>query len=154
MRFRATIERERADRPRRVVLPDDVVDALGLTTTTTVIGTMAGVAFDRQAVKPLGRGRGWFVDVTGRVCTKAKVDTGDLIDVDLEVVGEEVPPDLAAAIAADEHAQAWWDGASASKRRQAVTSVEKAKTEATRAKRVAEHVKLTSDFQRLRTSQR
>jgi hypothetical protein len=151
LRFRATIERARDDRPRRVVLPADVVDALALTTTTTVIGTMAGVAFDRQAVKPIPRG-GWFVDVTGRVCTKAKVDTGDVIDVELEVIGEEVPPDLAAAIAADEHAQAWWDGASASKRRQAVNSVEKAKTPATRAKRIADHVKLTSDFQRLRTT--
>jgi hypothetical protein len=46
LRFRATIERERPERPRRVLLPDDVVDALGLTTTTTVIGTMAGVAFE------------------------------------------------------------------------------------------------------------
>ena len=151
MRFRATVEREHPDRPRRIVLPVDVVEALGLTKTTTVIGTMAGVAFDRQAVKPI-RGGGWFVDVTGRVCTKAKIDTGDVIDVELEVIGEEVPPDLAAAIAADEHAQAWWDGASASKRRQAVNSVEKAKTPATRAKRIAEHVKLTSDFQRLRTT--
>ena len=131
------------------MLPDDVVDELELTATTTVIGTMAGVAFDRQAVKPV-RGGGWFVDVTGRTCTKAEIDTGDEIEVELEVIGEELPHDLAAAIAADEHAQAWWDGASASKRRQAVNSVEKAKTEATRAKRIADHVKLTSDFQRAR----
>ncbi|HEX4905071.1 MAG TPA: hypothetical protein VFU93_06450 [Acidimicrobiales bacterium] len=46
MRFRAAIQRD-GDRPRFVLLPDDVVDALGLTSTTTVIGTMAGVAFDR-----------------------------------------------------------------------------------------------------------
>ena len=153
MHFRATVERGHPDHPRYAVLPDDVVEAFGLTKTTTVIGTMAGVAINRQAVKPV-RGGGWFVDVTAPVCKKAKIDTGDVIDIELEVVGEELPPDLAAAIAADEHAQAWWDSASPSKRRQAVNSVEKAKTDATRAKRIAEHVKLTSDFQRWRTTPR
>ena len=148
--FRAVVARDGPDTPRYVVLPDDVVEALGLTTTTTVIGTMAGVALDRQAAK---RRRGsWYVDVTARTCTKASIDVGDVIEVELEVVGEPCPPDLAAAIAADPDSQAWWDGASASKRRQAVNSVEKAKTAATRAKRIADHVAATADWHR-RTTQ-
>lgn len=102
-------------------------------------------------MKPI-RGGGWFVDVTASVCKKAKIDTGDVIEIELEVIGEALPADLAAAIAADEHAQAWWDGASPSKRRQSVNMVEKAKSPATRAKRIAEHVTLTSDFQLWRTS--
>ena len=148
--FRATVERT-GDRPRFVRLPSDVVDALGLTATTTVVGTMAGVPIDRQAAKPLPRGAGWFVDVTVRVCERAAVDVGDVIEVELEVIGEEVPADLAAAIAADPDAAAWWAGASASKRRQAVNTVEKAKTDATRSKRIAEHVAATADWHR-RTS--
>lgn len=148
--FRAVIRRDGSS-PRYVELPPEVVAELGLTATTTVIGTMAGVPIDRQAVKPRGRGRGWYVDVTVRTCQKAGVDAGDVIDVELEVIGEPVPSDLAAAIAADPDAQAWWDGASASKRRQAVNAVEKAKTPATRAKRIAEHVAATADWHR-RTS--
>ena len=112
---------------------------------------MAGVTIDRQAAKPLPRGAGWFVDVTARVCQQAKVDAGDVIDVELEVIGEELAADLAAAIAADPHAQSWWDGASASKRRQMVNMVEKAKSPATRAKRIAELVALTSGHQRGRS---
>lgn len=110
---------------------------------------MAGVPIDRQAVKPIPGG-GWFVDVTTRVCSKAKIDTGDVIEVELEVIGESVAPDLASAIAADPEAQAWWDQASDSKRRQMVNMVEKAKTPATRAKRIAELVELTSTHQRAR----
>jgi hypothetical protein len=150
--FRATVERGRPDQPRYVVLPDDIADVLGLERTTTVIGSVAGAPIVRQAVKKVRGGASWFLDVTAAQVKKAGIETGDVVEVELEVVGEELPADLAAALAANPHAQAWWESARPSQRRQAVNSVEKAKSAETRARRIDSLINEVADFHRWRTS--
>jgi hypothetical protein len=146
--FDARVERGRPDQPRYVVVPDAVVTTLGIKATATVSGTIAGITFSRQAIKPMGRSGGWFLDVTAPVAKKAKIDAGHVVEVRVRRESEDCPLDLAAALAADPAAEAWWSGATAQKRRQMVNDVEKAKKPETRAARIEKWVQLVSDWQR------
>ena len=74
----------------------------------------------------------------------AGVLAGDQVDVDIELDTEQrvldVPGDLAAAIAADSAAQAFWDSLSYSRRRRIVLSVDGAKSAETRDRRIVKSV--------------
>ncbi|HUR49219.1 MAG TPA: YdeI/OmpD-associated family protein [Acidimicrobiales bacterium] len=138
-RFRAQIERKHPELPRYALLPDAAVRALGLTATTTVDGSIAGVPITRKAVKPWGDGR-WFIDVTQPTCTKAGIDKGDEVDFELRVVSEAPPDDLVEALAASPTASAVWDRLTPSPRRQVVNDILRAKKPETRAKRIADYI--------------
>ena len=139
-RFRAPVERKAPDLPRYAVLPSKAVAVLGLTKTATVDGSIAGAPITRKAVKPMGDGR-WFMDVTQPTCSKAGIDTGDVVEFELRRVSEEPPADLVEALAASQIASAVWDRLTASPRRQVVNDILRAKKPETRAKRIADYVK-------------
>jgi hypothetical protein len=75
---------------------------------------------------------------------RAGVSAGDNVEVELELDTTprevELPGDLAAALAAAPDAQRTWDGLSYSNRRWHVESVEGARTDETRQRRIAKSV--------------
>lgn len=121
-----------------VVVPEDVVAAFGRGKRVPVVVTIDGGYEYRNTIASMG---GQFLlsfnaqtrQATGR-------GAGDEIDVRLDVDDEprvvEVPPDLAAALGADEVAKAAWDALSYSHERAHAESITGAKAEATRARRV------------------
>ena len=139
-RFKAKVQRKADDLPRYAVLPAKAAEALGMTKTATVDGTIAGTPITRKAVKPMGDGR-WFIDVTQPTCAKAGIDTGDTVEFELRRVSEEPPEDLVEALAASPVASAVWDRLTASPRRQVVNDLLRAKKPETRAKRIADYIK-------------
>lgn len=122
-----------------IPVPEDVVLAFGRGKRVPVTVTIGGHAF-RTTISPY-RG-GYWVGVSKQNRDAARVEAGEPVDVELVVDDAprtvEVPADLAAALAAGGPAVAGaWAALSPSKQRAHVLAVEGAKTEATRARRVA-----------------
>lgn len=138
-RFSAVLEAGRGG-GAFVVLPADVLAALGGGSRFRVTGVLNGVPFDSSTMALGG----------GRVCLglhkatrqAAGVEVGDTVDLEVERDDRprelEVPQDLQAALGADPAAATAFDRLSFSHRREYVQWITTAKRAETRARRVAE----------------
>lgn len=120
-------------------VPEDVVTGLGRGKRVPVVVTINGHRY-RGSIAPYSGG--YWVGVSAANRAAAGIEAGEPVEVDLAVDDAprtvEVPPDLAAALAAGGPAVAEaWAGLSYSKQRAHVLAVEGAKTDATRERRVA-----------------
>jgi hypothetical protein len=142
MRFRATLQLEgRTATGLRV--PPEVVEALGGGKRPPVTVTINGYSY-RNTIAVYGDV--YMLGVSAEHRAAAGVSAGDELDVELQLDTAprevEVPEDLAAALAGEPEARAFYDGLSYSNRRWYVLSVEGAKTAETRQRRVAKAVEM------------
>lgn len=122
-------------------LSDDVVAALGSGRRPAVTVTINGHSY-RSSVAVMN-GENW-ISVSAENRATAGVSGGDEVDVEIQPDTAprtvEVPPDLAAALDAEPTARATFDGLSYSNQRWHVLSVESAKSDETRQRRIAKSV--------------
>lgn len=122
-------------------VPPEVVDTLGAGKRPAVTVTVGGHTY-RSTVAVMG-GR-YMLPLSAENRTAAGLSAGDAADVELELDTAprvvEVPADLAAALDAEPAARAAFDALNYSNQRRHTLSVEGAKTEATRTRRVAKVV--------------
>jgi hypothetical protein len=122
-----------------VELPADVISALG-GTRVRVNGTLNGVAFSSNTM-PIGGGRACLgVHKATREAAGATFGHRVIVEMERDDAPRqlEIPPELAAALGADEAAQNSFDRLAFSHRREFATFVGEAKRPETRARRVAE----------------
>lgn len=135
MRFRATVELN-GKTATGIEVPEAVVDALG-TSRRPAVRVTIGDHIYRSTVARMG-GR-FLLPVSAEVRAAAGVAAGDEVDVELEADDAprtvQVPPDLAAALQGGPRTR--FDALSYSNQRRHVLAVEGAKTDATRARRIA-----------------
>lgn len=120
-----------------IQVPNEVVTALGSSRKPAVRATINGFTY-RTSVASMG---GVFMlGVSNDVRQKAGVEAGQEVDVDLELDTEPreivVPPDLAAALAADDTARRAFEALSYSNKRRIVEPIEAAKAAETRQRRI------------------
>lgn len=124
-------------------VPDAVVDELGGGKHPKVVVTVNGYAYRTSIARMGGR---YMVPVSAERRMAAGVQAGDVFDVALELDTApreaEVPDDLAAALAADPAAKAFFDTLSHSAKSWHVLQVTGAKKPETRANRVRKSVEL------------
>jgi len=140
MRFRTTIlQGDKTATGIRV--PDEVVEALGSGKRPPVRITIHGYTY-RNTVAVMGGE--YMVGVSAEHRAGAGVAGGDEVDVDIELDTTPrevtVPADFAAALAAEPAAQRTFDGLSYSNKGWHVLSIEGAKTDETRQRRIAKSV--------------
>jgi len=127
-------------------IPDEVVAELGGGGRPKVLATVNGREFRTSIAKMGGE---YWLGVSAERRAEAGVAAGDVVDLDVVLDTQErtidVPEDLAAALAKEPAAQAFFDGLSFSNKRYHVEQVTGAKTEATRERRVAKAVQLLSE---------
>lgn len=140
MRFRATLETE-GKTATGINVPAEVVEALGAGKRPRVTVTINGHTY-RSSVAVLG-GR-YMLGVSAENRAAAGVEGGQAVEIDLELDTAPrevtVPPDFAAALAAEPAAQATFDGLSYSNRSWHVLQIDGAKTDETRQRRIAKSV--------------
>lgn len=140
MRFETTIELG-GKTATGFEVPDEIVEALGAGKRPAVSVTVGGHTY-RSTVAVMG-GR-YLVPLSAENRAAAGLAAGDNVEVEIEVDTAErvldVPEDLAAAIAADAGAQAFWDSISYSRRRRIVLAVDGAKAAETRLRRIEKSV--------------
>jgi len=135
---KATFDSE-AGKNVAIVVPDEIVAAFGRGKRVPVVVTIDGGYQYRNTIASMG---GQFL-ISFNAETRAATGrgAGDDVEVRLDVDDAprvvEVPDDLAAELARDATAKAAWDKLSFSHQRAHAESIIGAKTEATRAKRVA-----------------
>lgn len=140
MRFRATLEQS-GKTATGVEVPPTVVEGLGAGKRPAVNVTINGHSYRSSIASMDGR---FMLGVSAENREKARVAAGDVIDVDVEVDTAprviSVPEDLATALRKDPKAKATFDALSYSNRRWHVESIEGAKTEETRQRRIAKSI--------------
>ena len=140
MRFRTTIE-QGGKTATGIRVPDDVVEALGSGKRPAVKVTINGFTY-RSTVAVMGGV--YMVGVSAENRAGAGVSGGDEVDVEIELDTAPrevtVPPDFAAALAAEPTAQDTFDGLSYSNKSWHVLQIEGAKTDETRQRRIAKSV--------------
>jgi hypothetical protein len=127
-----------------VVVPEEVGERLGVRGRTSVKGTIDGRPFSNQ-VMPYGVGaqRQLLMVVNTAVRRTLGKVAGDTVTFELErdprsrSAAVLVPPELAAALAADPEALAAWDALSPSHRREHAEAIAEAKRPETKERRVA-----------------
>jgi hypothetical protein len=127
-------------------VPDEVVAALGPSRKPAVSVTLNGYTY-RSTVASMG-GR-FMVGVSAEVRAWSGVKGGDTLDVEIVLDTAprvlEIPPDFAAALAAEPAAQAAFDKLSYSNKRRHTMPIEDAKTLETRVRRIEKSVAALKD---------
>jgi hypothetical protein len=122
-------------------VPDAVVEQLGAGKRPRVHVTINGYAY-RSTVAPMGGD--FMLPVSADVRGRAGVQAGDEVEVRLELDTAPrtvtVPPDFADALASDPAAQDLFNTLSYSNKQRFVLSVEGAKSDETRRRRIAKAV--------------
>jgi hypothetical protein len=119
-------------------IPDDVVETLGGGKRPKVVATVNGHTW-RSSIARMG-GEFWLgMSMDNRA--RAGVAAGDVLGLELELDTAkreiDVPEDLAAELATDPQAKAFWDGMSYSNQRWHAEQITGAKQAETRVRRVA-----------------
>ncbi|HZX01556.1 YdeI/OmpD-associated family protein [Kribbella sp.] len=122
-------------------VPESIVEALGGGGRPKVSATVNGFTFRTSIARMGGR---YLLGVSAERRTEAGIAAGDVLDVEVELDTAprelDVPEPLAAALAADDEAKAFWDTLSYSNRQWHVLQVTSAKTDATRERRIEKSV--------------
>lgn len=137
MRFQAVLRLDGAT-ATGIVVPPEVVDALGGGGRIPVRATVGGVEYPSTIAMRAGEAK---LPVSADIRAQAGIAAGDEVAVDLVRDDQPrtvaVPGDLAEALAAVQGARERFDALSVSNRKRHVLAVEGAKAADTRARRVA-----------------
>ena len=140
MRFRATIERG-GTTATGVEVPEEVVESLGSGRRPKVRVKINGYTY-RTSVASMG-GR-FMLAISAEVRERADVAAGDQVDIYLELDADPrevaVPDDFQRALATDAHARTVFEGLSYSRKQRHVLSIEGAKTDETRQRRIGKAI--------------
>ena len=140
MRFRTTLQLE-GKTATGFRVPPEVVEALGQGKRPPVSVTINGYTY-RSTIAAYGDV--FMLPLAAENRAGAGVKAGDELDVDLELDAAPrdvaVPPDFAAALDADPAARRTFDGLSNSNKKWHVLSIEGAKTDETRQRRIGKSV--------------
>ncbi len=125
------LERKDPRLPRFLVVPTRLLQGWQLVGTTVVEATVNGVAVGRRTLKRWDPDR-WFVELTQPICERAGIDTGDRVNLTLELVSDELPSELAMLLSSNRRAQAAWGRLTAAQQRMLREEVFAAKSADTR----------------------
>ena len=140
MRFRTRVEQS-GKTATGIAVPETVVKGLGAGKRPPVRVTINGYTYRSTVATMDGR---FMIGVSAEHRAAAKVAGGDTVDVDVELDTAPrdvaVPKDLAAALRKDAKAKATFDALSYSNKNWHVQSIDGAKTDETRQRRIAKSI--------------
>jgi hypothetical protein len=133
----STVEHKHQGLPRFICVQMVKVDPWKLQRTTTVEVTMNGVDIGRRSLKRWDDRNCWWMDLSNEACRKARVETGDRVQLSLKLTSEELPEELDQLLKRNARARACWEQLTPGQKRMLREEVLAAKQPATRARRAA-----------------
>ncbi|HEV8367105.1 MAG TPA: hypothetical protein VGQ39_04060, partial [Pyrinomonadaceae bacterium] len=79
---------------RLATIPLEKVASWKLDQTTDVEGTINGVEAGRRSMKRWDDRNCWWIDLPDPLCKKAKIDTGDSVELQIWLASEDLPEEL------------------------------------------------------------
>jgi hypothetical protein len=137
LKVKSTIEHKHKGLPRFVCVPLAKVDPWKLQETTTIEVTMNGVNIGRRSLKRWDDRECWWIDLSNEACRKARVETGDRVQLSLKLASEELPEELDQLLKRNPGARARWEQLTPGQKRMLREEVLAAKQATTRARRAA-----------------
>ena len=128
------IERKRGEMAGFVAVQARRLEPWGLTATTTVEGTLDGVAIGRRSLRRRDEDS-WFIELPGPLFEAIGRDAGDRATLVITVASEDLPQELQKLIDSVPEARARWEGRTTAQKRMLREEVLEARTGATRERR-------------------
>jgi hypothetical protein len=125
---------------RLATIPLEKVAAWKLDQTTVVEGTVNGVEFGRRSMKRWDDRNCWWIDLPDPLCKKAKIDTGDEVELVISLASEDLPEELQQILTENKSAKARWDKLTTAQQRMMREEVFAAKSSAARQRRAAKYL--------------
>ncbi|WP_379137430.1 YdeI/OmpD-associated family protein [Paenibacillus sp. sgz500958] len=145
MKFRAEVQLA-GKTATGIQVPDDIVEGLGAGKKPAVKVTIGGHSY-RSTIATMG-GK-YMLPLSAENRNAAGVSAGEEVEVEVELDSAprelEIPADFAAALQGEAAAQAFFEGLSYSNKRRIVLSIEGAKTEETRQRRISKSVDMLKE---------
>lgn len=120
---------------RLVTIPLNDIAPWKLTATTTVEGTINGVDLGRRSLKRWDDRNCWWIDLPEPLCKKAKLETGDDVQLTIRLASEDLPEELQELLKTNAAAKANWEKLTQPQQRMLREDVFSAKTSAARRRR-------------------
>ncbi len=120
---------------RLVTIPLDEINPWKLTATTTVEGTINGIELGRRSMKRWDERNCWWIDLPDPLCKKAKLETGDEVELTIRLASEDLPAELQDLLTSNPAAKARWEKLTQPQQRMLREEVFAAKTSETRQRR-------------------
>jgi hypothetical protein len=140
LKFRTVLQLE-GKNATGIHVPPEIVTALGASKRPPVLVTIHGYTY-RTTIAPYNAV--FMIPVSAENRANAAIAAGDEIEVEVELdmAPREVtlPADFSTALEQDADARSFFDGLSYSNKRRIVLSIEEAKTEETRQRRIAKAI--------------
>ena len=125
---------------RLATIPLEQVASWNLDQTTVVEGTVNGVDFGRRSMKRWDDRNCWWIDLPDSLCKKAKIDTGDNVELQIKLASEDLPEELQNLLNENKSAKARWDKMTTAQRRMLREEVFAAKSSEARSRRVLKYL--------------
>jgi len=122
---------------RLVTIPIEDINPWNLTETTVVEGEINGTPFGRRSLKRWDDRSCWWIDLPDPLCKKAKLETGDEVELTIRLASEDLPEELAQLLKTNRTAKANWEKLTTAQQRMLREEIFGAKSSETRARRAA-----------------
>lgn len=125
---------------RLATIPLDKVAPWKLDQTIVVEGTVNGVEFGRRSMKRWDDHNCWWIDLPDPLCKKAKIDTGDEVELKIWLASEDLPEELQKLLTENKSAKVRWDKMTTAQQRMLREDVFAAKSSETRLRRAQKYL--------------
>ena len=140
LKISTTVIRHHPQFSRLVTLPMDKLSSWKLEHTTVVEGTINGIPLGRRSLKRWDDRKCWWIDLPEPLCKKANIDTGDLVDLHINLASERLPDELQKLLTESKVAKARWEKMTAAQQRMLREEVYAAKQTEARQRRAAKYL--------------
>ena len=133
----STVIRHMPQFSRLVTIPLEKIAPWKLTETTVVEGEINGTSLGRRSLKRWDDRNCWWIDLPDAICKKAKLDTGDEVELTITLASEDLPEELTDLLKKNRAARANWEKLTSAQQRMLREEIWAGKSTETRARRAA-----------------
>jgi antitoxin component of MazEF toxin-antitoxin module len=120
---------------RLVTIPLEKIAPWKLTETTVVEGEINGTPLGRRSLKRWDDRNCWWIDLPAAICKKAKLETGDDVELTIRLASEDSPEELTHLLKTNRVAKANWEKLTTAQQRMLREEIWAGKSTETRARR-------------------
>src|SRR5262245_3297356 len=109
IQVKSIVSRHMPQFSRLVTIPLEKIAPWKLTETTVVEGEINKTPLGRRSLKRWDDRNCWWIDLPDAICKKAKLETGDEVDLTISLASEDLPEELTQLLKKNRVAKANWE---------------------------------------------